>query len=76
MVLSQYHVTNRVTKYLFMRRDSIDKTALRKVSSCNTLRNPIDRVLEKPMCCLILDLKTKLITSEATFMRSLSRVVV
>ena len=59
-----------------MRKDSIDKSVLSKVSSSNTLRSPIDRVLEKPVCCLILDLKTKLITSESTFMRSLSWVVV
>ena len=54
---------------------SIDKSFLSKVSSSNTLRSPID-VLEKPVCCLTLDLKTKLITSESPFMRSLSRVVV
>ena len=33
-------------------------------------------VLEKPMCFLTLDLKTKLITSESTFRRSLSMMVV
>ena len=33
-------------------------------------------VLEKPMCFLTLDLKTKLITSESTFRRSLCGMVV
>ena len=58
-------------KHLF-----IDKSLFSEVSSSSSLRSPIDICLDKPMRFLTLDLKTKLITSESTFRRSLCGMVV
>ena len=76
-VLFENHVTNRVTNHSFTRKDkALTSLCLVKYVLPTALEVQWIDILEKPMCCLTLDLKTKLITSESTFMRSLSRVVV
>ena len=70
-ILFKNHATSRVKTQLF-----IDKSLFSEVSSSSSLRSPIDICLDKPMRFLTLDLKTKLITSESTFRRSLSGMVV
>ena len=70
-ILFKNHATSRVKKHLF-----IDKSLFSEVSSSSSLRSPIDICLDKPMRFLTLDLKTKLITSESTFRRSLCGMVV
>ena len=69
-ILFKNHATSRVKTQLF-----IDKSLFSEVSSSSSLRSPIDICLDKPMCFLTLDLKTKLITSESTFRRSLCEMV-
>ena len=59
-------------KHLF-----IDKSLFSEVSSSSSLRSPIDICFREAnaMHSLTFDLKTKLITSESTFRRSLSGMV-
>ena len=70
-ILFKNHTSCRVKKHLL-----IDKSLFSEVSSSSSLRSPIDICFEKPMHFLTLDLKTKLITSESTFRRSLCGMVV
>ena len=64
-------------KHVFMRKDIALKIVyLIKFFSFIILEVPKTGVLEKSLRFLTLDLKTKLITSESTFRRSLRRIVV
>ena len=76
-MLFKNHVTNRVMKHLFTGKDiALTRARLVKYLLPTSLEVQQIDVLGKSMCCLTLDLKTKSITSEKTFMRSLSRMVV
>ena len=73
-ILFKNHATSRVKKHLF-----IDKSLFSEVVKYLLpahLEVQQIYVLEQPMRFLTLDLKTKLITSESTFRRSLSGMVV
>ena len=69
-ILFKSHATSRVKTQLF-----IDKGLFSEVSSSSFLRSPVDICSDKPMRFLTFDLKTKLITSESTFRRSLCGMV-
>ena len=55
---------------------ALTKFCLVKYLLATPLETQQTDVLEKPMCCLTLELQAKLMPSESTFMRSLSKVVV
>ena len=81
--ISSYWCTNiwlknlviKSEKAFFMRKDSIDKSLFREVSSSSSLRSPID-FFKKLVHFLSLDLRTKLRASQSTFMRILRGMVV